>query len=68
MNYSITRTDSWHLSPTPEQQRYLMLTVLEYRAFCRALVGVVNTHIKSEKLTLILELGSETLPLHLPIV
>jgi len=44
MNHSITRTDSWHLSPTPEQQRYLMLTIQEYRAFCRALVSVVNTH------------------------
>ena len=44
MNHSIIRTDSWHLSPTPEQQKYLTLTVQEYRAFCRALVGVVNTH------------------------
>jgi IS605 OrfB family transposase len=44
MNHSIIRTDSWYLSPTPEQQRYLTLTIQEYRAFCRALVGVVNTH------------------------
>ena len=44
MKQSIIRTDSWHLSPTPEQQHILLLTVQEYRAFCRALVGVVNTH------------------------
>ncbi|AFZ44566.1 transposase, IS605 OrfB family [Halothece sp. PCC 7418] len=44
MNHSIIRTDTWHLSPTPEQQQYLRLTVQEYRAFCHALVGVVNAH------------------------
>jgi IS605 OrfB family transposase len=44
MKPSIIRTDSWHLSPPPEQKQLLLLTVQEYRAFCRALVGIVNTH------------------------
>jgi len=44
MKQSIIRTDSWHLSPTPEKKQLLLLTVQDYRAFCRALVGIVNTH------------------------
>lgn len=40
----IIKTDKWRLSPTSEQEQYLLYTVREYRRLCRFLVTVVCTH------------------------
>jgi IS605 OrfB family transposase len=44
MTNSIVRTDRWQLNPTPEANRYLEMTVSEYRLFCKALSYVVMGH------------------------
>ncbi len=41
---SIIRTDKWGLKPSPEVKLYLLGTVNEYRAYCKALSYVVMAH------------------------
>lgn len=41
----ITRTEKWQLAPTGSQKQMIRGTLSEYRLFCRALIGVVWTHL-----------------------
>jgi len=38
---SVIRTDKWQLDPSPQQRLWMERTIVEYRAFVRALVGVI---------------------------
>ena len=44
MNKSIIRTDRWELNPDKATHQTFVLTVDEYRAFCKALSFVVMGH------------------------
>lgn len=41
----IIRAEKWELAPSGEQKRMIRETLSEYRLYCRALIGVVWTHL-----------------------